>query len=53
MAYKHLREVGALIKSYGLSPSIGLPLTIGVLGSNGKCGRGSMEALMNLPITIV
>lgn len=36
-----------------MAPEIGLPLTIGVLGSRGKCGTGSMEALSNLPITII
>jgi hypothetical protein len=26
---------------------------IGVLGSTGKCGKGTMEALLNLNITMI
>lgn len=48
-----MNEAGELIKKRGLPKEIDLPLIIGVLGSNGLCGKGSMEALSNLPITII
>lgn len=52
-AYKALREAGEAIKERGIPKEIGLPLIVGVLGSTGLCGRASMEALSNLPITII
>ena len=48
-----MNEAGELIKKRGLPKEVDLPLIIGVLGSNGLCGKGSMEALSNLPITII
>jgi alpha-aminoadipic semialdehyde synthase len=36
-----------------LPKAVGLPIIIGVLGSSGLCGKGSMEALLNLHVTLV
>lgn len=48
-----MRETGEAIVNRGMPKELGLPLIIGVLGSTGLCGKGSMEALSNLPITII
>jgi alpha-aminoadipic semialdehyde synthase len=48
-----LSYAGEAIKERGLPKEINLPLIIGVLGSTGLCGKGSMEALLNLHVTVV
>jgi len=48
-----MKDVGNLIKTNGLPDECKLPLVIGILGSSGRCGKGSIEALDNLHVTYV
>ncbi|CAK61140.1 unnamed protein product (macronuclear) [Paramecium tetraurelia] len=52
-AYEALQKAGQAIQERGLPPKLGLPLIIGVMGSTGSCGKGSLEALSQLQITLV
>ncbi|CAD8157332.1 unnamed protein product [Paramecium octaurelia] len=52
-AYQALSVAGQAIQERGLPKEAGLPIIIGVLGSTGLCGKGSMEALSNLHVTLV
>lgn len=52
-AYSQIQQVGKVITDAGFTDGIQLPFIVGVLGSTGKCGKGSLEALYNLPVKMV